>query len=58
MLGHGNFPLPSRAKVPITHLGYDAAEIIDVALSMLRTMRQARCISAPDRLIPARLQPE
>ncbi len=58
VIGHGNFPLPSRAKVPITHLGYDAAEIIDVALSMLREMRQARSIRAPDRLITARLQPE
>jgi DNA-binding LacI/PurR family transcriptional regulator len=58
VLGHGNFPLPSRAKVPITHLGYDAAEIIDVALSMLRDMRQLRGVRVADRLIPARLQPE
>jgi DNA-binding LacI/PurR family transcriptional regulator len=58
VLGHGNFPLPSRSKVPITHLGYDAAEIIDVALSMLREMRQERRERVPDRLITARLRPE
>jgi DNA-binding LacI/PurR family transcriptional regulator len=58
VLGHGNFPLPSRSKVQITHLGYDAAEIIDVALSMLREMRQTRSDRVPDRLITARLQPE
>jgi DNA-binding LacI/PurR family transcriptional regulator len=58
VIGHGNFPLPSRAKVPITHLGYDAAEIIDVALSMLRAMRQAPGVRVPDRLISAQLQLE
>jgi DNA-binding LacI/PurR family transcriptional regulator len=58
VIGHGNFPLPSRSKVPITHIGYHAAEIIATSLDMLREMRQTRTQRVADRRILARLAPQ
>lgn len=55
VVGHSNFPLPSRAKVPITHIGYRAGEIMASALEMLGDMRRSGERRVPDRRIPARV---
>jgi len=58
IVAHTNFPCPPKASVPVVRLGYDAKEILETGLRLLREKRSAGTVSPAAALIKAVFEDE